>query len=179
MTNPVDNLVYDHAHLVTETSLVPVALGHLATAGARRPAYLLCDVRWQHVVEDPHGTTTEPADTIEHGQRVVLLRLVAQYPGHLRPFVIQGDLARVVQRAALAHRNLLRRLAGDEIGLQFMPRVRGIAEQAVDRLAAGWQRADMLPRRRALRGVDRHRVTVGEVSTALSGRHVRSEERRV
>src|SRR5271165_6055149 len=53
-----------------------------------------------------------------------------------------------------------------------MPRVRGIAESAVDRLAAGWQRADMLARCRALGAVDRHRVTVGEVSTAMSGRHV-------
>ena len=89
MTSPVDNLLYDHAHLVTETSLVPVELDYFVTAGTHRPTPLLCDVRWQHVVEGPHGTTTELPDTIEHGQRVVFLRLVAQYPGHLRPFVIE------------------------------------------------------------------------------------------
>ena len=109
MTSTVDDLLYDHAHLVTETSFVPVDLDYLVTAGAHRPAYLLCNIRWQNVVEGPHGATTELPDTIEHKQRVVFLGLVAQYPGHLCPFVIEGNLARVVQRAAPAHGHLLRR----------------------------------------------------------------------
>src|SRR6476646_1032517 len=96
---------------VTKAQLAPLGLSGFMTAGMRA-AVLPCHVGRQHAMEGPDGAPAEAHDTIEHGERVVLLGLVTEHARHLCPFIVHGDGASIVQRAPLAHLDLLGVVAG-------------------------------------------------------------------
>jgi len=58
----------------------------------------------------PHGTTAP----FEQRDRRILDRLVHEVPRDVRPFVVGGDLAGIVQRPALPHLLALSNVAGDQ-----------------------------------------------------------------